>query len=55
MGFPKQDYWSGLPLPSSGDLPDPGTEPTSPARAVDFLPLNYQESPVLQCKDTYIQ
>ena len=55
MGFPKQEYWSGLPLPSPGDLPNPGTEPTSPARAVDFLPLNYQESPVLQCKDTYIQ
>ena len=24
MGFPRQEYWSGLPFPSSGDLPDPG-------------------------------
>ena len=29
MGFPKQEYWSGLPFPSSGDLSDPGIEPTS--------------------------
>ena len=29
--FPKQEYWSGLPLPSPGDLPDPGIEPWSPA------------------------
>ena len=28
MGFPKQEYWSGLPLPSPGDLPDPGIKPT---------------------------
>ena len=30
MGFPRQGYWSGLPFPSPGDLPDPGTEPRSP-------------------------
>ena len=29
MGFPRQDYWNGLPFPSPGDLPDPGIEPTS--------------------------
>ena len=29
-GFPRQEYWSGLPFPSPGDLPDPGIEPTSP-------------------------
>ena len=29
MGFPRQEYWSGLPLPSPADLPDPGVEPTS--------------------------
>ena len=28
-GFPRQEYWSGLPLPSPADLPDPGVEPTS--------------------------
>ena len=27
MGFPRQEYWSGLPFPSPGDLPDPGIEP----------------------------
>ena len=30
MGFPWQKYWSGLPFPPPGDLPDPGIEPTSP-------------------------
>ena len=29
VGFPKQEYWSGLPCPPSWDLPDPGIEPTS--------------------------
>ena len=29
MGFSRQEYWSGLPFPSLGDLPDPGTEPMS--------------------------
>ena len=38
MGFSRQEYWSGLPFPSSGDLPDPGTEPRSPALQVDSLP-----------------
>ena len=31
MGFSRQEYWSELPFPSPGDLPDPGTEPRSPA------------------------
>ena len=31
MGFPRQEYWSGLPFPSPGDLPDPGIKPLSPA------------------------
>ena len=30
MGFSRQEYWSGLPFPSPGDLPNPGTEPVSP-------------------------
>ena len=30
MGFSKQEYWSALPFPSPGDIPDPGIEPTSP-------------------------
>jgi len=31
MGFSRQEYWSGLPFPSPGDLPDPGIKPGSPA------------------------
>ena len=31
MGFPRQEYWSGLPFPSPGDLPRPGIEPVSPS------------------------
>ena len=30
MGFPRQEYWSGLPFPSPGDLAKPGIEPVSP-------------------------
>ena len=37
MGFPRQEYWSGLPFPSPGDLPDPGIEPMSPALAGGFF------------------
>ena len=40
MGFPRQEYWRGLPCPPPGDLLDPGTEPTflmSPALAVWFF------------------
>ena len=38
MGFSRQEYWSGLPFPSPGDLPDPGIEPRSPALQADALP-----------------
>ena len=41
MGFPRQEYWSGLPFPFPGDLPNPGIEPKSPALQVDSLPLSY--------------
>ena len=37
MGFSRQEYWSGLPFPSPGDLPDPETEPGSPALQADSL------------------
>ena len=37
MGFSRQEYWSGLPFPSPGDLPDPGIEPGSPAFQADAL------------------
>ena len=45
MGFSKQEYWSGLPFPSPGDLPDPGIEPTFPAWQVHSLTLNHLGSP----------
>ena len=35
--FPRQEYWSGLPFPSPGDLPDPGMEPSPPALAGGFF------------------
>ena len=37
MGFSRQDYWSGLPCPFPGDLPNPGVEPRSPALQGDCL------------------
>ena len=38
MDFSRQEYWSGLPFPSPGDLPDPGIKPGSPALQADTLP-----------------
>ena len=38
MGFPRQEYWSGLPFLSPGGLPNPGIEPRSPALQADALP-----------------
>ena len=37
MGFSRQEYWSGLPIPSPGDLPYPGIEPRSPTLQADAL------------------
>ena len=45
LGFPRQEYWSGLPFPSPGGLPNLGIEPESPALQADFLPLSCQRSP----------
>ena len=38
MGFSRQEYWSGLPFPSPGDLPDPGIKPKSSAWQADSGP-----------------
>ena len=46
MGFSRQEYWSGLPFPSPGDLPDPGIEPGSPALQADSLPTELQGKPL---------
>ena len=48
MGFSRQEYWSGLPLPSPVDLPDPGIEPRSPALQSDALTSDPLEKPL--CK-----
>ena len=45
MGFSRQDYWSGVPLPSPGDLPDPGIKPPFPAWQADSLPSEPQGKP----------
>ena len=45
MGFPRQEYWRGLPFPPPGDLPNPGIEPESPATPalqVDYFPTEPQ-------------
>ena len=47
MGFSRQEYWSGLPFRSPGDIPNPGIEPVSPvfpALTVDSLPLSHMAS-----------
>ena len=46
MGFSRQEYWSGLPFPSPGDLPDPGIEPGSPALQADSLPSEPPGKPI---------
>ena len=46
MGSPKQEYWSGLPFPSPGDLPDPGIEPETPELQSDALPSEPPGKPV---------
>ena len=45
MEFSRQEYWSGLPCPPPGDLPDPGIEPRSPTLQTDSLPLSHQGIP----------
>ena len=44
-----QEYWSGLPFPFPGDLPDLGIEPVAPALQVDSLPLDHWGSPLSVC------
>ena len=42
--FSRQEYWSGLPFHSPGDLPNPGIEPGSPALHMDSLPAEPPEN-----------
>ena len=48
-GFPRQKYWSGLPFPSPGDLPNPGFEPTSPALSGGFFTTEPPGKPARRC------
>ena len=45
MGFPRQEYWSGLPFPSPGSIPDPGIKPMLPALADKFFTTESPEKP----------
>ena len=48
MRFSRQGYWSGLPFPSPGDLPNPGIEPRSPALQADPLLTELQGKPSIR-------
>ena len=45
LEFSRQEYWSRLPCPSPGDLPNPGIKPRSPALQADYLPAEPQGTP----------
>ena len=47
MGFSRQEYWSGLPFPSPGDLANPGIEPGSRTLQADSLSLSHQGSSIV--------
>ena len=50
MGISRQEYWSGLPCPPTGDLPNPGIKPTSPALQADSLPTEPPGKPYICTK-----
>ena len=50
MGFPRQEYWSGLLFPSPGDLPHPGIEPESPTLQADSFPSEPPGKPLIYGK-----
>ena len=47
MGFSRQEYWSGVPFPSSGELRNPGIEPRSPTLQADSLPADLPGEPLV--------
>ena len=53
MGFSRQEYWSGLPFPFSGHLPNPGIEPRSPVLQADSLPSEPPEK--VESKGLYLE
>ena len=59
MKFSRQEYWSGLPFPFPGDLPNPEIEPGSPSLQADSLPSEPSRKPLIilkkNPKDQYMQ
>ena len=57
MGLPRQEYWSGLPFPPPGDIPDPGIEPIAPALAGEFFisvsPGKPDGDTTLECSESH--
>ena len=51
MEFSRQEYWSGLPFPSPGDLPNPGIKPRSSTLQADCLPSELPEKPLVRIKN----
>ena len=51
MEFSRQEYWSGLPFPSPGDLPDPGIKSRSPTLQADALPSEPAGKPLIEAED----
>ena len=51
MEFSRREYWSGLPFPTPGDLPDSGIEPASPALAGGFFTTEPPRKPIIQLQD----
>ena len=49
MGFPRQEYWSGLPFPSPGNLPNPRSKPLAPALADGFFSIEPSGKPCNMC------
>ena len=54
MGFPRQEYWSGLPFPSPGDLPNPGIKLGPPELTSGFCTTEYLGSPAKKNRDSLI-
>ena len=50
MGHLRQEYWSGLPFPSPGYLPEPGIEPVSPALTGGFFSTELPGKPMWNCR-----
>ena len=55
MGFSRQEYWSGLPSPSPGDLPNPGIKPRSPSLQADGLPDGATREALIASSESYDQ